>query len=287
MSLKISVIIPTYNEKESVASVIDGLKNVLANNDYENEIIVVDDASTDNTAEIVRNKDVRLLQHETNRGYGAALKYGIDNASYDIIVIIDADGTYRPEDLPMLLEAIKEYDMVVGARTGEISRIPLVRKPAKWILNRLADYLTETKIPDLNSGLRVFKKEKVQKFFPILPSGFSFTTTITLSMLTNNYSVKYIPVHYLKREGKSKIRPVRDTINFIQLIIRTIIYFDPLKVFLPVSLFLLFASVAILFYSFFYTPKVMDITTIVLFVSSIHMLGIGMIADLIVKKDKL
>lgn len=281
-----TIIIPAYNEEKSIGVVLDDLKNVMNGIGAEYEIIVVDDGSEDRTAEVVQTKNVKLLRQARNKGYGSALKYGIRNARYNNIVITDADGTYPNREIPKLLEEIDHYDMVVGARIREGAKIPMIRRPPKWVLSKLADYLSETKIPDLNSGLRVFKKDTIEKYFHLLPSGFSFTTTITLALLSNDHSVKYLPIEYLKRTGKSKIRPIRDTLNFVQLIIRTVMYFNPLKVFVPLSLLLFLLSAFVLVYSFFFTPKVMDITTIVLFVSAVQILAIGMIADLIDKRSK-
>ena len=224
-----SIIIPCFNEENSILETIKELQAL----DLNCEIVLVDDGSNDNTYEIIRNiAGIKLVRHEENRGYGAAIKTGIKSAQYEIVTITDADGTYPNERIPELVKIFEEgnFDMVVGARTGKNVKIPLIRKPAKWFINKLANYLAGTKIPDLNSGLRVMKKEVLERFIRILPDGFSFTSTITLSMLTNGYSVKYVPIDYFKREGKSKIKPIQDTLNFIQLIIRIVLYFDPLKI---------------------------------------------------------
>ncbi|MBI5189491.1 MAG: glycosyltransferase family 2 protein [Nitrospirae bacterium] len=234
----ISVIIPAYNEADSIAGVVDALRAVMEPTGLSYEVIVVDDGSTDGTAASLVGKEVTIMTHPENKGYGASLKTGIRGAGGDTIVITDADGTYPVSEIPGLVRAMDEegYDMVVGARTGKDVNIPLVRRPAKWILKKLADYLSETKIPDLNSGLRAFRKDLAFKYFHLLPSGFSFTTTITLALLSDGYNVKFTPIDYLSRAGgKSKIRP-RDFTNFMLLIVRVICYFNPLKVFLPVSL---------------------------------------------------
>ena len=176
--------------------------------------------------------------------------------------------------------------MVVGARTGRNVQIPMIRRPAKWVLNRLAEHLAETRIPDLNSGLRLFRRAEALAMFNILPSGFSFTTTITLAMLTTDRQVRYIPIDYLKRTGRSKIRPIQDTLNFLQLILRTVLYFNPLRVFLPVALFFLFASLAVLIYSALALEKILDTTVVILFVAFVQMLSIGMLADIIDKRNR-
>lgn len=285
-NLGFSVVIPAYNEEEGVRHVIRKLQKVLESSGYDYGIIVVDDGSTDKTADMVRETGVRLIQHPFNRGYGAALKTGIRQAQHDIVVITDADGTYPVDAIPSLVERMSENDMVVGARTGESVEIPFIRQPAKWILAKVGNYLTGTKIPDLNSGLRAFRKNVVLKFFNILPSGFSFTATITLAMLVNGYFVHYIPIDYSKRVGKSKFKPIRDTRQFLSLISRTVMYFNPLKVFLPISATLFIAALAIFFYSLLFTPKIMDATVTIIVMTAVQVLVIGMLADLIDKRSQ-
>lgn len=282
---EVSIIIPAYNEEAGIDQFLKELIELLESSSLKFEIIVVNDGSIDKTELILSHwhSQIKTINHSLNRGYGASLKTGVLASRYELICIIDCDGTYPSDQIPALVNKIDPADMVVGTRTGATVNIPWLRKPAKWILNQLANYLVERKIPDLNSGLRVMKKDAVKRFFKILPNGFSFTSTLTLAFLANNFSVEYIPINYHHRTGKSKIRPIRDTLNFLQLIIRTCLYFNPLKIFLPMSLFLFLSSTFLLFYSYFFTPKVMDISTIVLFVASIQMLAIGMLADLIEK----
>ncbi len=278
----VTVLIPAYNEESGISEVVDSMKALGEGH----EILVVDDGSTDSTADVVEKLGVKLIRHSSNRGYGAALKTGIQHAQHDIVVIADADGTYPADAIPALVERMDRYDMVVGARTGENVRIPLMRQPAKWALRKIANYLTGTKIPDLNSGLRVFKRSVVLRFFNILPSGFSFTTTITLAMLTNHYLVDYVPIDYNKRVGKSKIKPIRDTGRFLSLIFRTVMYFNPLKVFLPASAALFVAALGVFFYSLLFTPKIMDATVAIIVMTSVQVLAIGMLADLIDKRSQ-
>jgi glycosyltransferase involved in cell wall biosynthesis len=230
MAIKVSIVIPVYNEENSIIQVLKHLEQIMAQSNIIYELVVVNDGSSDNTKEKLAGVPVKikLIEHEQNRGYGAALKTGIANSEHELIVITDADETYPHERIPELINNIEHYDMVVGARTGANVNIPTLRKFPKWVLNSLANYLCSEKIPDLNSGLRVIKKSIVNKFIYILPNGFSFTTTITLAMLTNDYRVKYLPIDYYARTGESKIKPFKDTLNFLQLIIRTIMYFNPL-----------------------------------------------------------
>jgi len=276
----ITLLIPAYNEERGIGPVLEQVKKL----GLPGEIIVVDDGSTDKTYEAAQIPGITVLRHDVNRGYGQSLKTGILASKYDIIVITDADGTYPNEDIAKLLSHMQYYDMVVGARTGKTVKIPLIRKPAKKFLNLLANYLAGVEIPDLNSGLRVFRKPVAREFFNILPSGFSFTTTITLAMLSNGYRVKYVPIDYHQREGKSKIHPIRDTIGFTNLIVRTTLYFNPLKIFMPLSGFVFLAALGLLVYSKFMLGRVMDISVIVLLSAALQIAVIGMLADLIDKR---
>jgi glycosyltransferase involved in cell wall biosynthesis len=288
--LSLSVIIPVFNEENNIRNTIAEIHDVLKKSSIEEyEIIVVDDGSTDNTGQVLKTCDLKFhpVSHEKNRGYGAALKSGIRKSRFEIIAITDADGTYPIDMIPKLYHEMSDCDMVVGARTGKKVKIPLVRRPAKWLLAKLANYLAEYKIPDLNSGLRLFKKTDALRLFGLLPKGFSFTTTLTLAMLTNDMQVKFIPIDYLKRKGKSKIRPIRDTLNFLQLILRTVLYFNPLKVFVPIALLLFLLSLGVFLYSAFALDRILDTTVSILFAAGFQMLSVGMIADIIDKRNKL
>ena len=280
----ISVVIPAHNEEEAAGAVLDELIEILAGQAY--EIIVVDDCSTDNTAKIVREKEVKLIQHQQNIGYGAAIKTGIKKATNDLILIIDGDGSYPVKAIPELLKEVDQYDLVVGARTGKEVNIQLYRRPAKWFLSQLANYLSETKIPDLNSGMRIFRRKDVEKILNILPNKFSFTTTMTLAYHTTGLLVKYVPINYYKRAGKSKIKPFKDGFNFIMLIFRTITYFNPLKVFLPVGFAFFVAAIFVFLYSAFFLGRFMDVTTIVLVVAAIQTVLFGLLADLVVRRSE-
>ena len=181
---------------------------------------------------------------------GVDSQTGLTHATGDWIVIMDADLTYPPERIPELLARLNEADMVVGARTGESVKIPWVRKPAKWMLTQLANRVAGEKIPDLNSGLRAFRKEIAMRYLHLFPDGFSFTTTITLASLCDGLRVEFVPIDYTKRSGKSKIRPLRDTFNFLVLIIRMAAYFEPLRVFLPAAFLSGFVSIVMLAFYF-------------------------------------
>jgi len=280
----ISVIIPAYNEADGIGEVVRNLEELFSRNNFIYEIIVINDGSTDQTGEIARRAGVTVLEHTVNRGYGASLKDGIKSANYEDILILDADGTYPQDAIPTLISEAANYEMVVGSRTGGSVAIPPHRRFPKWLLRKMADYLVGMKIPDLNSGLRIFKKNTALKFFNILPNGYSFTTTITVALLSNNYRVKYIPINYNKRTGKSKFRPIQDTFNLLNLILRTSLYFNPLKIFVPFSLILFLLAVLVFIYSKFFTPQVMDITIIVIIMTAVQILALGLIADLVDKR---
>ena len=281
----ISVIVPAYNEALAIGEVLDQIAEVLSAQKYDFEIIVVDDGSTDHTVSVVESASVHVIRHPENRGYGAAIKTGVLSAQYPWILITDADGTYPISQIPKLLDHLDHYEMIVGARTGQDVNIPLVRKPAKWLLARLANFMAQTKIPDLNSGFRIFRKTAFQRFATLFPSGFSLTTTITLALICNGYAVQFVPVDYYKRKGSSKIRPIRDTYNFFLLVIRTIMYFDPLRIFAPASLFLLIFGVLFSGYEAYRFENITTTGAIILFAG--FQTGIlGLLADLIVKSRR-
>ena len=283
----VSVVIPVYNEIDAIQETIAEVARYMTDSGLSFEIILVDDGSSDGTGEIIEKQTVpcvKSVHHEVNRGYGAALKTGLEHARFDLIAITDADGTYPNERLPWLVGEIGDNDMIVGARVGKNAKIPALRKPAKKALNQLANYLSETKIPDLNSGFRVMRKGVVKRFTHILPDSFSFTTTITLAMLSDGYKVKYVPIDYFHRAGNSKIHPIKDTIRFTQLVIRTVMYFNPLRIFIPLSLALFFAAFLVLVYRLITGDGLLIFGT-VLFVSAIQVLTTGMLADLIDKTN--
>jgi glycosyltransferase involved in cell wall biosynthesis len=231
-----SIIIPAYNEERGIEGTLDRLEACLKDAELDFEIIVINDGSTDDTGALLRDRaGIRLIDHAVNCGYGASLKTGVRHAKHELIVIVDADRTYPLEKLPELIALASDADMVVGARIGANTHHSAIRQIPKWFLIRFAQWMARRTIPDLNSGFRVFRKSVVERFLKILPDGFSFTTTITLAMLTNNYVVHYEPIDYHARIGRSKIRPIRDTLGFVQLILRTGMYFAPLRVFLPVA----------------------------------------------------
>jgi glycosyltransferase involved in cell wall biosynthesis len=230
VALRRVAIVPALNEEGS----IEGVLGELAAFDPELEVVVVDDGSTDRTAEEALATGVRVVRHSQNRGYGAAIKTGIQVAAHDRIVIIDADGTYPAEAIPELVAGLEKADMTVGARVGTGVHIPWLRRPAKWILGWLANCIAGRRIPDLNSGLRAFHRACVLQYFPLLSNRFSFTTTSTLALLADDYRVDYHTIAYHPRIGRSKIRPWH-FMEFVMLVLRMAMLFQPLKVFAPMA----------------------------------------------------
>jgi len=281
----VTVMIPALNEEESLASTVSSIEKHRALFS-ELELIVINDGSHDRTAEIARGLPVTLIEHEITRGYGASLKNGLRRAKGDLIIITDADGTYPLEDLPRLLAEATELDMIVAARTGEQVHIPVPRRIGKWIITQLAEYLTGQHIPDLNSGFRIFRKDIALRFLPIYPDGFSITSTLTLAMLTNGYRVKFLPISYRKRVGKSSIHPIRDFINFVVLVIRICACFKPLNVFIPPAVVLIVLGIikGAIDYAGQHHLGGLSIT---MALTGIQTLFIGLLADLIVQRMKL
>ncbi len=283
--LSLSVLVPAFNEEGALEKTVSAILSQ-SGHFAAFEIVVINDGSRDRTGEIARGLPVTLIEHERNRGYGAALKSGLQQAKYNYILIVDADGTYPLEDIPKLAADAATHDMVVGARTGAEVNIPTIRKPAKWAITRLAVYLSGQEIPDLNSGFRIFRKDVALKFLSLYPDGFSFTTTITLAMLTNFHRVKFIPINYHKRVGQSSIHPIRDTVNFTILIIRICAYFKPLNVFVPPALLLMLLGFLKGTRDYYHQHSI-GVLAMMLALIGFQMLFIGLLADLIDKRMKL
>jgi len=284
MVVEVSVLIPAYNESAAIGDTLDQVGAVVRELACEVEVIVIDDGSTDGTGKAAERDGVRVVRHSTNRGYGAALKTGLRHATGRKIVIIDADLTYPPDRIPDLLNGLSEAEMVVGARTGGQVHIPVLRRPAKWILRKLGNRVAGREIPDLNSGLRAFHKDLAEEYFHLFPNGFSFTTTITLASLCDGREVRFIPVDYRKREGKSKIRPLSDTFNFLVLILRMAVYFEPLRVFLPASF--LSGSVALFLLVFYFIrDHGLSDSGVLACVVTLLIFMMGILADLVVRRS--
>lgn len=279
--IEVSIVIPAYNEEEAIGTDLDNIIEVMDKSSYQYEILVVDDGSVDSTAEIAEKKGVRVIRHKENRGSGAARKTGIKAAHGDIIVMTDADGSYPNHEIPNLLEYFPDYDQVIGARTVEKGTNKFARSFAKFIIRKLAEFLTGKKIPDLNSGLRAFKKEIILKYLPMIPNGFSCVSSISLVYLTNGFDVKYVPIDYYKRIGKSKFHPLKDTYQYFLTVVRIVMYFNPLKVFLTLSGFLFLVGIIKSVYDIVFLHTLQE-SDVVLLLAAIIVGTLGLIADLIV-----
>jgi glycosyltransferase involved in cell wall biosynthesis len=234
-------------------------------------------------AVLSRLQGVTVITHEVNRGYGAALRTGLDYCSHDWIFITDADGTYPLEDLPSLLASAEKVDMVVGNRQGQgISHSPPHRL-ARWILRKMVHGLTGVMVPDLNSGMRVFRKSLYQEFRHLLPMGFSFTTTLTVASLYSGRRVHYIPINYDRRIGKSNIKPVQDFLGFTMLIVRLASYFEPLRFFLPAAFVLALLGVARAIRDVIVVNQ-FGALAVILMLTAFQVFVLGVIADVIVRR---
>jgi glycosyltransferase involved in cell wall biosynthesis len=269
----LSIIIPAYNEERGLDRALGRLMPVAREKRY--EVIVIDDGSTDTTAAVAERHGAKVVSHQGNKGYGAALKTGIRSASHELVLMMDSDGQHDPSMIAALLQEMHRYDMVVGARRKMVG----IRAPGKKLLSMVANFLSGVKIPDLNSGLRVFRKSAIKSFLHFCPNGFSFTTTITLAYLREGYSVKYVPIDVEKRIGRaSTVAFLRDGYGAFMLIVRVIVLFNPLKVFMPAALVLFVLGLAFTIYGIIGFHKVPN-TGVLTILSGILLFFMGILAD--------
>lgn len=244
----ISVIIPALNERDSIVSTVERASSVLSDAQLKPfEILVVDDGSNDGTGDMARGAGARVLTHPHNVGYGRSLKDGIAAASYDTIVITDADGSYPLEAVPMLVALYQDgFDMVVGARSGQHYRESALKSPLRVLLKAIVEFTANRRIPDINSGLRVFSRDVSMRYFNHVSDVFSFTTSLTLAYMMNAKFVTYLEIDYRERVGRSKVRLFRDSMRTLQYIVEAATYYNPLKIFALfaiICLSLAFASI--------------------------------------------
>jgi len=283
----VTVVLPVYNEAGHLEKEIFRVRESMAASNYTFEILVVDDGSTDGSGELLRGIDgIRLLQFVTNRGSGSARKYGTLAARGRIVVWTDVDMSYPNDQMPELLDELANYDQVVGARRTEEGTIKLLRKPAKWFVRKLATYLSGTKIPDLNSGFRAFRRDVALQFLYLLPTGFSCVTTITMTFLSNGYTVKYVPIDYFPREGESKFHWWKDTRRYLLQVVRMVLSYSPLKVLMPPAVVLGVIGSAKLIYDLFDKNFRIGTNTIVIMGVAISLALLAMLADLLVQLNK-
>lgn len=269
---KISVIIPAYNEEQAIGNVIDELSRL----SIIDEIIVVNDGSSDTTGEKAADRGATVIYHEVNSGYGASLKTGMINARNDIVAFFDADGQHDPEDLEAMIKHIDKYDMVSGSRRAG-THSPLWRKPGKMFIGVLANYLAGYKIPDLNCGLRLIKKQAIMPYLKLLPNKFSLSTTSLIFFIKDGLKVKFIPITARKRIGESSLR-IHHGLETVILVLRMITCFEPLKIFLPTSLFIFVVGFIYALSEFIMVGR-FGATSLFLGISSLLVFFFGLISD--------
>jgi glycosyltransferase involved in cell wall biosynthesis len=294
-SLDVTVVLPALNEVGHIGAEVDRITNALKDSPYTFEILVIDDGSTDGTGDAVEGLPfVRLMRFPINRGSGTARRIGSQEAYGEYVVWTDADMTYPNERIPELVDILKtgRAQQVVGARTTEEGTHKLLRVPAKWTIRKLAEYLTSSEIPDLNSGLRAFRRADALPYLGLLPTGFSCVTTITLAFLSNGLVVEYLPIDYAKRAGKSHFHPIRDAYRYILQVVRMVTFFEPLRVFAPVAFTLLGLGGVKLAYDVVNgaltdgDPFRLSINTVLLLITGLILFSLGLLADLIVRTHR-
>jgi len=274
MPQTVTVLIPAFDEAEAIGDVVRELKEVATGCD----ILVVDDGSTDATALLAGQAGAAVIRHETNRGYGAALATGVRHVDTDVVVFFDADGQHDPRDVPRLVAEIGACDMAVGFRTGE-SHTDVRRVPGKKVLRAFADYLARERIPDVNSGLRAFRREVLLRYLHLMPEGFSFSTTSTFAMLKAGRSTKWIPIVTRKRVGTSTVAQLRHGPQTLMLMLRLTVLFDPLRVFLPISGLLMLLAAAMTVANFIFFRFAVPSTAVLFGIASVIVFMLGLVTD--------
>ena len=270
----ISIILPAKNEARGLEKTLPALFELFPHA----EIIVVNDGSSDNTAAISKAAGAKVITHPYSMGNGAAIKTGGRNANGDILIFMDSDGQHRPKDIPKLIHKLDDgYDMAVGARTAE-DQASKGRMLANLGYNKLASWMVKHKIEDLTSGFRAVKADKFKEFIHLLPNGFSYPTTITISFFRSGYSVCYIPITAPKREGKSHIKIVRDGIRFLLIIFRVSTLYSPLRIFLPISFAHFLLGISYYVYTYLSSGRFTNMSALLLSMS-IFIFLIGLISE--------
>jgi glycosyltransferase involved in cell wall biosynthesis len=287
----VSIILPCHNEQDHVTTEVARICRAMDTSGYEYELLAFDDASTDETLARLHEAapgfpHLQVVHFHRNGGSGTVRRIGTQQARGDIVVWTDADMTYPNDRIPELVQMLEKdptLDQVVGARTSEQGTHKMLRIPAKWFIRKLAEQLTGSQIPDLNSGLRAFRRQVALPYLRLLPPGFSCVTTITLAFLSNQHDVRYVPIEYAKRAGTSKFRFVTDAYRYILQVLRMVMYFNPLKVLMPVALFLLGLGAAKGIYDLAAHPFRVADDTILIFVTGLLIASLALLADLIVR----
>jgi glycosyltransferase involved in cell wall biosynthesis len=289
-TVDVTVVLPVYNEKGHLRDEVERIAAAMETSAYSWEIIVVDDGSDDGGSEqiddLTRDREhVRLIRFGTNRGTGAARKAGTAAARGRVVVWTDVDMTYPNDEIPQLVKELDGHDQVVGARTSQGTFRP-GRRQAQWVIQKLAEYLSESKIPDLNSGMRAFRTDVVRQFLHLFPERMSHVTTVTMAFLANGYSVKYVPIEYYERAGTSKFHWWKDTQRYVLQVVRMVLSYSPLKVFLPIGIVLGLVGTGKLAYDWITDEFQLAANTLLLLFASFQVLAIGLLADLVVRVTK-
>ncbi|HEV8167273.1 MAG TPA: glycosyltransferase family 2 protein [Actinomycetota bacterium] len=282
----VSVVLPCYNERDHVELEVKRIRAALEGAGMSYELICVDDGSSDGTREVLEAMaDVRTILLPRNQGSGTARRIGTQQARGRVVVWTDADLTYPNERIPELVAHLDDtWDQVVGARRSEAGTYKLARVPAQGAIRKLASFLTNADIPDLNSGLRAFKRSVAEPYLRLLPAGFSCVTTITLAFLSNGHPVKYVPIDYFKRAGRSKFHPLRDAYNYIIQVLRMVMYFNPLRVLMPVGLTLLAATFLKAGVDLVVHHWHVASSTVLVGLAGFNIMAIALLADLVVRR---
>ncbi len=287
----VTIVLPCFNEGAHVLDEIDRLTETMLASEFSYEILCIDDASTDDTLTVLRGAQqryphVRVLPFRRNGGSGTARRIGTQQSRGEIVVWTDADMTYENERIPELVRILRDdptYDQVVGARTTEEGTHKWARVPAKWLIRKIAEWLTKTRIPDLNSGLRAFRRDVSLPYLRLLPAGFSCVTTITIAFLSNQHDIKYVETSYAKRAGVSKFHFVGDAYRYILQVLRMVMYFDPLKVLMPPALWMIVLGVLKAVVDMVRHPFYFPASTVLLIVSGIMIASLALLSDLVVR----
>jgi polyisoprenyl-phosphate glycosyltransferase len=287
----VSIILPCFNEQDHVTAEIERICVAMDASGYAYELLAYDDASTDETLARLheaapRFPHLQVVSFHRNGGSGTVRRIGTQNAAGEVVVWTDADMSYPNDRIPELVQMLEKdatIDQVVGARTSEQGSHKLLRVPAKWFIRKLAEVLTNAQIPDLNSGLRAFRRQVALPYMRLLPPGFSCVTTITIAFLSDQHDVRYVPIEYAKRAGTSKFKFVRDAYRYILQVLRMVMYFNPLKVLMPLALFLLALGLAKGIFDMVVHPLLFAVNTVLIFVSGLIIASLALLADLIVR----
>ncbi len=289
--IDVTIVLPCFNEQDHVIAEVERVTAAMDASGIPYELLVIDDASTDKTLVLLeealtRFPRMRLMPFRRNGGSGTARRIGTQDARGEIVVWTDADMTYPNERILELVRMLVEdptYDQVVGARTSEQGTHKVFRVLAKWLIRKIAERLTNTSIPDLNSGLRAFRRSVALPYLRLLPPGFSCVTTLTLAFLSNQHDIRYVPIGYARRSGTSKFHFVTDAYRYILQVLRMVMYFNPLKVLMPISLWLLGIGTLKAFYDLVAHPFRFSVNTVLVFITGLVIGTMALLADLIVR----